>query len=104
MPQVLQRATWLPLYQGRSLEADAQHCHGMLETLMPVDVIVLGMGPDGQTASLFPYMPKLADYLSEQVAELCIAVPENAERLARLSMTAAVINRAHNKILVVSGE
>jgi len=104
MPKVLQRATWLPMYQGQSLQSDAQYCHNMLVNLLPLDVIVLGMGPDGHTASLFPHMPKLGDYLSEQHPELCIAVPEAGERLPRLSMTAAVINRARNKMLVVSGE
>lgn len=104
MPQVLQRATWLPMYQGQSLQDDAQYCHAMLAKLIPLDVVVLGMGSDGHTASLFPHMPRLGDYLSEQNPELCIAVPEEGERLPRLSMTAAVINRARSKMLVVSGE
>lgn len=104
MPQVLRRATWLPMYQGQSLQDDAQYCHAMLDKLIPLDVVVLGMGPDGHTASLFPHMPRLGDYLSEQNPELCIAVPEEGERLPRLSMTAAVINRARSKMLVVSGE
>ena len=104
MPQVVQRATWLPMYQGQSLQGDAQSCHAMLADLTPLDVVVLGMGPDGHTASLFPHMPKLGDYLSEQNPELCIAVPEEGERLPRLSMTAAVINRARSKMLVINGE
>lgn len=104
MPQALAQATWLPMYQGKSLQADAHYCHSMLAPLQLLDVVVLGMGPDGHTASLFPHMPNLAEHLSEQTQDLCIAVPEEGERLARLSMTAAVINRARCKLLVLNGE
>ena len=104
MPGALQRASWVPLYRGEGLEADADTAHRVFETLLPVDVLVLGMGADGHTASLFPQMPGLAHYLSAECEPLCVPVPAEVERLARLSMTARMILTARHKLLVITGE
>jgi 6-phosphogluconolactonase len=62
------------------------------------DVILLGMGDDGHTASLFPHTAALAE-----THHRCVA--NYAEKLGvwRLTMTAPFINRARQIIVMVSG-
>lgn len=104
MPGVLQRARWSPLYQGMGLQEDAQQAEAKLKALIPLDIVVLGMGPDGHTASLFPQMPELNGWLNPAGSALCVAVPAQGERLARLSMTARAIQTAREQILLICGE
>jgi 6-phosphogluconolactonase len=55
----------------------------------PLDVIVLGIGEDGHTASLFPGAPELADGLTTEA--LCLAVTPDDAPYSRLSLSLRAI-------------
>ena len=64
-----------------------------------LDLILLGMGPDGHTASLFPNTKALGETKHRVMAN---HVPKlNAWRL---TMTAPFINRAHEVMFLVTGQ
>ncbi|MGI8788397.1 MAG: 6-phosphogluconolactonase [Pyrinomonadaceae bacterium] len=62
------------------------------------DLILLGMGADGHTASLFPFSPALFE--TEKIA---VANPVEKLNTTRLTLTFPVINNAANIIFLVSG-
>ena len=63
-----------------------------------LDIVFLGMGPDGHTASLFPGTPAL----EEQSLWVC---PNRVERLgmSRLTMTLPLLNTSAHVIFLVAG-
>ena len=63
------------------------------------DLILLGMGKDGHTASLFPYNRNLADTKKLITAE---GVPRF--NYQRISLTLPVINHSRNVIFLVTGK
>lgn len=63
------------------------------------DLILLGMGDDGHTASLFPYTPALDDTASLVSANYVEKLGEY-----RLTLTIPLINRAACVIFLISGE
>lgn len=64
------------------------------------DLILLGMGPDGHTASIFP------DYPESEISEeqLVASVYVGSKQAHRLTLTPTLINAARNIMFLVSGE
>jgi 6-phosphogluconolactonase len=64
------------------------------------DLILLGLGPDGHTASLFPGDPEVTSPSNKLVAVTRVAPKPPA---VRLTLTLKVINQAANIIFLVTG-
>jgi len=72
-----------------------------------VDIILLGMGPDGHTASLFPHAQGLAEAFScEQLLATITATPSKVtgDYTERMTLGLKGILRAERIILLISGE
>ncbi len=76
---------------GAEVERDA-------EGLPAFDVVVLGVGDDGHTASLFP-----GETTIDVHDRLVAAVPARDKREARLTLTAPVLEHARNVLILAVG-
>ncbi|HEY1724422.1 MAG TPA: 6-phosphogluconolactonase [Steroidobacteraceae bacterium] len=71
----------------------------------PFDYVVLGMGTDGHTASLFPKSPGLAKALDGRQAPACVAMIAPVEPNARLSLNlSALLNARHVALLLIGSD
>ncbi len=79
-------------------EAAASLYEGVVRVLSPLDLVLLGMGPDGHTASLFPDHPAL------HAAGHVVAVHEAPKPPPdRVSLTLGTLQAARRVVFLVTG-
>lgn len=101
-----QAAGWLPLVDdaadGDSLNDTAAALSFARAHFRQPDVLVLGMGSDGHTASLFPQAPQLAEALRADAPPLLHVSPQTAPH-ERISLSLSAIGRTPHVYLAIGG-
>ncbi|WP_095106761.1 6-phosphogluconolactonase [Pseudomonas sp. Irchel 3E20] len=98
-------ARFLSLYSASAnLEEAAAHADRLLAELPGIDVLVLGMGDDGHTASLFPSSPNLVEALKPDGERRCWPMLAPSVPHQRLSMSRALLASARFTALSISGQ
>ncbi|CRM28424.1 MULTISPECIES: 6-phosphogluconolactonase [Pseudomonas] len=98
------KAKFLSLYSAAAnLEDAAEQADRLLGELPAIDVLVLGMGDDGHTASLFPNSPNLTEALQVDGTRRCWPMLAPTVPHQRLTMSRALLATAHYTVLSISG-
>lgn len=96
-------ATLIPLFApGQAAEDAMGTLSAGLEGHLPISVLLLGMGADMHTASLFPGADNLAAALAADAPPLMAMRAEGAGE-PRITLTARVLNDAMSKHIVITG-
>jgi len=70
----------------------------------PFDAVVLGMGDDGHTASLFPASPNLQSALNPAAAAGCIGMWSPTAPQARLSLNLSALLDSRRIVILIAGQ
>ncbi len=77
--------------------------HALSRVARPYDVVLLGMGDDGHTASLFPQSPGLAQALDTSAPPACVAMRAPVVPEERISLNLSALLDARRIVLHIVG-
>ena len=82
-----------------------RHAEAVLKKLpAPLDVVVLGMGDDGHTASLFPQAPQLAQALDLNSGRSCMILDPVTAPHRRISLTLPALLQSRQIDILIRGD
>jgi 6-phosphogluconolactonase len=98
-------ANFVPLKNSAPTPAQGEEaCEAAIATIpRPFDVVLLGMGDDGHTASLFPDNEQLGQAFSLDSGRLCIAIDPIIAPHSRMSLTLPALLQSRRIVLLFSG-
>lgn len=81
-------------------------CNNQLAHINKMDVLILGMGDDGHTASIFPCLakPVLTDLLKIPNSKKAMAATPSSAPFERMSLTADFLLTSQHRYLLIKGE
>jgi 6-phosphogluconolactonase len=97
--QVEPRSVYSLRHAGDSIEEAADAYDRLLRDYGPLDLVHLGLGPDGHTASLFPGSPSL-----DERERLVVATGDELHPHPRLTLTFPALNQSRLAVFTVAGE
>lgn len=98
-------ANFVPLKNSATTPAQGEiACAHALESVpRPFDIVLLGMGDDGHTASLFPRAPQLAQALASDSGKLCLGVDPVTAPHARMTLTLPALLASRRIVVLFTG-
>jgi len=99
-------ATFVGMKNADSDPANAQLevSERLKEQILPLDVVILGMGDDGHTASLFPGAQGTTEAMSVSEPLLCRGIHIPGADYARMTLTVPALIEAGHRFLYITGQ
>lgn len=98
------KANFLPLFQEGKNTSQIQEIEKEYASLLPFDVVILGMGGDGHTASFFPNGTKLSQATDPNTENLLIDIEAEGAGEPRVTFTLPALCSAAELILHIEGD